>query len=135
AGSAECRRTFDSIQQSKASAGSCSGIQHSSAGLNRSDSKIHGFGDIRDCGGDNAGDLCVFGVDDFQNSLGWKKVDVDGSRVSSFGTHRLTYILFRCMPDVDVRIRRAAGLDDYLACVALQKEVWKYTEMEDIAAQ
>jgi predicted GNAT superfamily acetyltransferase len=39
------------------------------------------------------------------------------------------------MPDVDVTIRRAVGLDDYLACVHLQKEVWKYTEMEDIAAQ
>jgi predicted GNAT superfamily acetyltransferase len=39
------------------------------------------------------------------------------------------------MSDVDVRIRRAQGLDDYLACVALQKEVWGYVEMEDIAAQ
>ena len=39
------------------------------------------------------------------------------------------------MPDVDVRIRRAQGLDDYLACVALQKEVWGYSELEDIAAQ
>lgn len=39
------------------------------------------------------------------------------------------------MPDVDVTIRRAEGLEDYLACVALQKEVWKYTEIEDIAAQ
>jgi predicted GNAT superfamily acetyltransferase len=39
------------------------------------------------------------------------------------------------MSDVDVRIRRARGLDDYLACVALQKEVWGYVEMEDIAAQ
>ncbi len=39
------------------------------------------------------------------------------------------------MREVDVRIRRAQGLDDYLACVALQKEVWAYTELEDIAAQ
>jgi predicted GNAT superfamily acetyltransferase len=39
------------------------------------------------------------------------------------------------MSDVDVRIRRAEGLDDYLACVALQKEVWGYADMEDIAAQ
>src|ERR1700752_3691738 len=39
------------------------------------------------------------------------------------------------MSDVDVTIRRAQGLDDYLACVALQKQVWKYTEAEDIAAQ
>ncbi len=39
------------------------------------------------------------------------------------------------MPNVDVRIRRARGLDDYLACVALQKEVWGYTESDDIAAQ
>jgi len=45
------------------------------------------------------------------------------------------YILFRTMSAVDVRIRRAEGLDDYLACVQLQKEVWNYTEMEDIAAQ
>src|SRR5215471_37283 len=39
------------------------------------------------------------------------------------------------MPDVDVTIRRALGLDDYLACVQLQKDVWKYTEAEDLAAQ
>lgn len=39
------------------------------------------------------------------------------------------------MPDVDATIRRAEGLDDYLACVNLQKEVWKYTEIEDLAAQ
>jgi predicted GNAT superfamily acetyltransferase len=39
------------------------------------------------------------------------------------------------MVEVDVRIRRARGLDDYLACVALQKEVWGYSELEDIAAQ
>jgi predicted GNAT superfamily acetyltransferase len=39
------------------------------------------------------------------------------------------------MADVDVRIRRAEGLDDYLACVEIQKAVWGYTEMEDIAAQ
>ncbi len=39
------------------------------------------------------------------------------------------------MPDVDVRIRRADGLTDYLACVELQKKVWGYSEMEDIAAQ
>jgi predicted GNAT superfamily acetyltransferase len=39
------------------------------------------------------------------------------------------------MVEVDVHIRRARGLDDYLACVALQKEVWGYSELEDIAAQ
>lgn len=44
-------------------------------------------------------------------------------------------ILFCTMSDIDVRIRRAQGLDDYLACVALQKEVWGYVEMEDLAAQ
>jgi len=38
------------------------------------------------------------------------------------------------MSDVDVRIRRAEALDDYLACVALQKEVWGYAELEDFAA-
>ena len=38
------------------------------------------------------------------------------------------------MSEVDVSIRRAENLDDYLACVALQKQVWGYTEMEDIAA-
>jgi predicted GNAT superfamily acetyltransferase len=39
------------------------------------------------------------------------------------------------MPDVDVTIRRAQGLNDYLACVQLQKDVWQYTEAEDLAAQ
>jgi predicted GNAT superfamily acetyltransferase len=39
------------------------------------------------------------------------------------------------MSEVDVSIRRAENLDDYLACVALQKQVWGYTEMEDVAAQ
>lgn len=38
------------------------------------------------------------------------------------------------MKPVDVQIRRATGLEDYQACVDLQKEVWGYTEMEDIAA-
>jgi predicted GNAT superfamily acetyltransferase len=39
------------------------------------------------------------------------------------------------MSEVDVSIRRAENLDDYRACVALQKQVWGYTEMEDVAAQ
>ena len=34
----------------------------------------------------------------------------------------------------DVRIHRARGLEDYEACVALQKEVWGFTEAEDFAA-
>ena len=38
------------------------------------------------------------------------------------------------MKDVDVQIRRAQGLEDYQAIVELQKEVWGYTEMEDLAA-
>jgi predicted GNAT superfamily acetyltransferase len=38
------------------------------------------------------------------------------------------------MKDVDVEIRRARGLEDYQAVVQLQKEVWNYTGMEDIAA-
>ena len=38
------------------------------------------------------------------------------------------------MKEVDVEIRRARGLEDYQAVVQLQKEVWGYTEMEDIAA-
>ena len=38
------------------------------------------------------------------------------------------------MKDVDVQIRRARGLEDYQAVVQLQKDVWSYTEMEDIAA-
>jgi predicted GNAT superfamily acetyltransferase len=37
------------------------------------------------------------------------------------------------MKEVDVRIRRAANLADYQACVELQKEVWGFTEAEDIA--
>ena len=40
------------------------------------------------------------------------------------------------MPDVDaVRIRRAENLADYVSCVELQKEVWGYSNMADIAAQ
>ena len=39
------------------------------------------------------------------------------------------------MKDVDVVIRRARGLEDYDAVVELQKEVWGYTALEDIAAQ
>jgi predicted GNAT superfamily acetyltransferase len=38
------------------------------------------------------------------------------------------------MKEVDVDIRRARGLEDYQAVVQLQKEVWNYTEIEDIAA-
>ncbi len=38
------------------------------------------------------------------------------------------------MKEVDVQIRRAHGLEDYQAVVQLQKDVWGYTEMEDIAA-
>jgi predicted GNAT superfamily acetyltransferase len=38
------------------------------------------------------------------------------------------------MKDVDVQIRRARGLEDYQAVVQLQKEVWHFTDMEDIAA-
>ena len=33
-----------------------------------------------------------------------------------------------------MQIRRARGLEDYQAVVQLQKDVWSYTEMEDIAA-
>jgi predicted GNAT superfamily acetyltransferase len=38
------------------------------------------------------------------------------------------------MRDVDVQIRRARGLEDYQAVVQLQKDVWHFTEVEDIAA-
>ena len=38
------------------------------------------------------------------------------------------------MKDVDVQIRRARGLEDYQAIVQLQKDVWHFTEVEDIAA-
>jgi predicted GNAT superfamily acetyltransferase len=37
------------------------------------------------------------------------------------------------MKEVDVRIRTARNLSDYRACVELQKEVWGFTETEDIA--
>src|SRR5262245_23893640 len=38
------------------------------------------------------------------------------------------------MKEVDVEIRRARGLEDYQAAVELQKKVWSFTQMEDIAA-
>ena len=38
------------------------------------------------------------------------------------------------MTDPDLRIHRARGLDDYEACVALQEEVWGFTEGQDFAA-
>ena len=38
------------------------------------------------------------------------------------------------MKEVDFRICRARGLEDYQACVGLQKEVWGFSEIEDIAA-
>jgi len=38
------------------------------------------------------------------------------------------------MKEVDVQIRRAKGLEDYQGVVELQKQVWGYTEMEDLAA-
>jgi predicted GNAT superfamily acetyltransferase len=38
------------------------------------------------------------------------------------------------MKEVDVQIRRAQGLDDYQHVVELQKEVWGYTDVEDLAA-
>jgi predicted GNAT superfamily acetyltransferase len=37
------------------------------------------------------------------------------------------------MKDVDVQIRRARGLEDYQAIVQLQKDVWGFTEADDIA--
>jgi predicted GNAT superfamily acetyltransferase len=37
------------------------------------------------------------------------------------------------MKEVDVRIRRAADLKDYRACVELQKQVWGFTDVEDVA--
>jgi predicted GNAT superfamily acetyltransferase len=37
------------------------------------------------------------------------------------------------MEEAQVRIRRAADLNDYRACVALQKEIWGFTEPDDIA--
>jgi predicted GNAT superfamily acetyltransferase len=39
------------------------------------------------------------------------------------------------MKDVDLVIRRAVGLADYDAVVQLQKEIWGYSALEDIAAQ
>ena len=39
------------------------------------------------------------------------------------------------MGEVDVHICRARGLEDYRACVELQREVWGFTDTEDIAAQ
>jgi predicted GNAT superfamily acetyltransferase len=41
---------------------------------------------------------------------------------------------FGAMKEVDVQIRRAQGLEDYRAVVELEKEVWGYTEKEDLAA-
>lgn len=38
------------------------------------------------------------------------------------------------MTNVDVRIRRAEGSRDYLACVALQKKIWGFTDGDDLAA-
>jgi chorismate synthase len=38
------------------------------------------------------------------------------------------------MKEVDVHIRRARGLVDYQAVVQLQKDVWNFTDVEDIAA-
>ena len=38
------------------------------------------------------------------------------------------------MTEVDVQIRRAEGLADYQAVVELEKEVWDYTAIEDMAA-
>lgn len=38
------------------------------------------------------------------------------------------------MTPVDIQICRACGLEDYQACVELQKEVWGFAEIEDIAA-
>lgn len=38
------------------------------------------------------------------------------------------------MKEVDLHIRRANNLVDYESCVQLQKEVWSFTEPEDLAA-
>jgi len=38
------------------------------------------------------------------------------------------------MKEVDVQIRRAVGVEDYQAVVELEKQVWGYTQMEDVAA-
>ena len=38
------------------------------------------------------------------------------------------------MAEVAIQISRARGLGDYQSCVELQKEVWGFTEIEDIAA-
>src|SRR6059036_109867 len=41
---------------------------------------------------------------------------------------------FGVMKEVDVQIRRAVGVEDYQAVVELEKQVWGYTQMEDVAA-
>jgi predicted GNAT superfamily acetyltransferase len=38
------------------------------------------------------------------------------------------------MTEVDVQIRRAEGLKDYQAVVEIQKQVWRYADVEDVAA-
>ncbi|OLE73848.1 MAG: hypothetical protein AUG12_03500 [Acidobacteria bacterium 13_1_20CM_2_57_8] len=49
-------------------------------------------------------------------------------------TSTASIFYFGAMKEVDVEIRRAQGLEDYQAVVELEKEVWGYTEMEDLAA-
>ena len=39
------------------------------------------------------------------------------------------------MADVDVMVRRAQGLNDYKACVELQKDVWALTTSDDMVSQ
>lgn len=39
------------------------------------------------------------------------------------------------MSEVDVRIRRANSVADIQSCIDLQREVWRFTEPEDIAAR
>lgn len=48
------------------------------------------------------------------------------------GTASIFY--FAVMKEVDVQIRRAQSLEDYRAVVELQKQVWSYTEPEELAA-
>ncbi|HYR85323.1 MAG TPA: GNAT family N-acetyltransferase [Terriglobia bacterium] len=49
-------------------------------------------------------------------------------------TSTASIFYFGAMKEVDVEIRRAEGLGDYQAIVELEKEVWGYTEREDLAA-
>ncbi len=73
----KCRRTFNGIDYGDSAARPGTDIKNVSARTDVFGGEIDEFGDLRNYSGDGLRDQCVFRIDDFQNSLRRKEIDVD----------------------------------------------------------